>query len=108
MENDEENMYQSSGVEDKTRHKVAIDTLSLLDDDGRMPSAEEEGSGTYMYKQIIQTLDTEREKFIAIAIDHGFENVEIAFMLNLHPSQITRGIQKIRIKLSQYQTKARI
>lgn len=93
--------------ESKTRHKVGIDALSLLDDDGIMPSADEVGSGEYMFKQIIKTLDSEREKFIALCLDYGFENTDIAFMLGVHPSQITRGVKKIRVKLQIYR-KARI
>ncbi len=106
-DNNDTSFEPSAGQDNNTRHKVGIDAFSLLDDDGNMPSAEEVGIGNFMYKQIIKSLDTEREKFIVMALDNGYSNFEIAFMLNIHPSRITRNIQKIRIKLAEYR-KARI
>jgi len=93
------NDAQVYGDKPQTRHKVAIDTLSLLDDDGETPSAEEIVEGQQMFFDIIRSLSSEREKFIAICLYDGFNKQEIADMLCVHPSRVTRNTQDMQKKL---------
>ncbi len=91
------------------RRRLSIDTLSLLEDDGEeKTSLEEHILSEQAFKDLIKALTTDRERFMALALYFGFDNVDISFMLSLHPSIITRGIQKMRLEIEQLKRRARI
>ena len=81
------------------RHKVGIDCISLDEGDALVDSAEEEGINHLSYLEILRDLPTDREKFIALALDFGIQADDIAFILRLHPSRVTRWKYKIRIRI---------
>jgi len=89
------------------RHKVGIDCISLNDEDGTIVSAEDEYVSKETFFEIIRVLPTEREKFIALCLYNGFIKQEIAFMLKIHPSRVTRNTQEMRKFLSEFAKKAR-
>jgi DNA-directed RNA polymerase specialized sigma24 family protein len=91
------------------RHKVGIDCLSLLSDDGESPSAEAIIIDEQVFFELIRSFESEREKFIALCLYNGYIKQETAFMLGVHPSRVTRNIQAMRKRLTLYLTeKARI
>ena len=91
--------------EEKTkRYKNSVDTFSLLEGDGVTADddLEREVIGEQTYLDIIKKLPTDREKFIALALDNGFNKVQIAYMLSLNPSTITRTNHKMQICLMSF------
>jgi DNA-binding NarL/FixJ family response regulator len=98
MEDDDSKLYG----ETNKRHVIGINTVSLLDEDGLIDTQDSIVFGKLMYQEIIRSLDTDRERFIAIAIDNGFKNIEIASMLGLHPATTSNLAKKIRVKLKSY------
>lgn len=93
---------ESEEVEKVTRHIVSIDTMSLLESDEPQPSAEDIATAERTYKEILRTLPTDRERFIAMCLGNGFDQVDVAFMLKVHPSQVSRAIRRIRVTLKSF------
>jgi DNA-directed RNA polymerase specialized sigma24 family protein len=89
-------------IEKVTRHFITIDAMSLLETDCPQPSAEEIAEGERTYKEIIRILPTDRERFIAMSLGNGFDQVDVAFMLKVHPSQVSRAIRRIRSTLKSF------
>ncbi len=90
--------------EQSTRRRLSVDTVSLIETDGEMPSVEETFEGSQMVLEILKTLSTDTERFMALCLDHGFSKAEIAFILQKPRYQITRDVQKMRIKLKPFRT----
>jgi hypothetical protein len=84
------------------RHMVGIDTVSVLEGDGAITNTEEMKIGEIMYLDIMKLIPTDRQKFIAIALDNGFTKVDISYMLGLSCSVITREAQKMQLVLTGY------
>jgi DNA-directed RNA polymerase specialized sigma24 family protein len=87
-----------------TRRKISIDMLSLEESDITTPSPEDEILGEISYREILRTLPSDREKFIALALDCKFSNNEIAFMLGVHFSRVSHIISKMRQELRVWRT----
>lgn len=101
--------FDEGNIEKIQRRRLSIDTWSLLEDDGEEAhSVEEHVLSEQAFKQLIKSLTTDRERFMALALYAGFENIDISFMLSLHPSIITRGVQKMRLTIIKLKNQARI
>lgn len=85
-----------------TRHAITIDAWSLLETDCPQTPAEEVAEGERTYKEIIRVLPTDRERFIAMSIGNGFDQVDVAFMLKIHPSQVSRAMRRIRSTIKAF------
>lgn len=85
-----------------TRHKVGTDCLSILEGDGAINNAEDIALGDKMFMDIIKLLPTDRQKFVALALDHGFQKVDVAYMLTLSSSVVSRETQKMQKTLKGY------
>lgn len=85
-----------------TRHMVGIDAFSLLETDGAITDTEAIALGNKMYMDILKKIPTERQKFIAVALENGFSKVEVAYMLGLSCSVVSRETQKMKIVLKGF------
>lgn len=85
-------------IEEK-RYKNSLDTLSLIEEDAVTLSAEEIAEGEIGFVDILANLPTDRQRFIALALYQGWNQVEIARMLHIHQPYIAQIIKTIRIKL---------
>jgi len=96
-------MQQPEELSDQAvRRKNGTDTWTLLEDDEVAPSAEEIALGELKKKEILRELPNDRERFIALALDHGYTKADIAYMLRIDPSRVTRKTETIRVRLVHY------
>ena len=91
MENDEQKRY-----------KNGYDTVNLLPEDAIVSSPEEEIGGLITFRDIVASLQSDREKFIALALFAGFNKAETARMLKVHPAKVNLVIKEMRIELQFY------
>lgn len=89
----------------KKRTPNSYDTYTLLDEDGVVANFEHMVLGQVGYLDILRTLETPRQKFIAIALENGYKKAEIAYVLKVDPSQITRETDKMQTMLASFYTK---
>ncbi len=85
-----------------TRHFITIDAMSILETDEPQPSAEDIAMGERAYQDIMRALPTDRERFIAMSIGNGFDQVDVAYMTKVHPSQVSRAMRRIRNILKSF------
>jgi hypothetical protein len=85
-----------------TRYKNNVDTYSLMEGDGQTDDMERKILGEVIFVDIIKELTNDRERFIAIALYIGYSKVEIAGMLRLNPSSVTRTTQRMQTILKSY------
>ena len=86
--------------QEKQRHIIGINAISLDEADETTPSAEEIASGDLGFADILKNLSTDRQKFIALALYQGLNKVEIAWILKVDPSDIAHITKRIQVKLA--------
>ena len=84
------------------RYKNNVDTFSIIDGDGAVIDFEEKVIGEVAYIQIIQSLPNDRYKFIALALEQGFKKTEIAEMLSMDISGVSRATQTMKTLLATH------
>lgn len=80
---------------DNRRHIISIDALSIIETDAVVNDVESKAIGNITFQTMIRNIDDVRQKFVAALLEFGFQSNEIAWMLKVHPSTITRIEQRI-------------
>ena len=71
-----------------SRRKISIDTVSILEGDAITSSPEDGVLSDLQYLEIIRSLPTPEEKFIALALDCELRQNQIAFALHTNSNKI--------------------
>lgn len=79
----------------EVRYQNGVDTVSILSTDGSCGLDERD----LLFQNLLKRLDTDTERFVCLALEHGFRMNEVAYVLNCHPSTITRVYQKATQRL---------
>lgn len=96
MKNDQ---YKQDGHdEDSFRYQKTPDTFSLNDFDADEKILEETVGDDVDFQSLVRLMDQD-EKFICLAIRMGYQKNEIAFMMSVHPSTVTRSYTDLLIKI---------
>jgi hypothetical protein len=88
--------YYLDDDEQEQRRELSKDTLSLCESDPANCDTEEEALGNMNYLSMIRELPRIDLKFVALAMEHGFQKNEISYMMEVHPSTVTRMHQQIK------------
>jgi DNA-directed RNA polymerase specialized sigma24 family protein len=89
-------------MNEKKRHVVGINAVSIKDTDETMPSAEEIASADIAFAQLLKSLSTDRHRFIALCLSYGYSKSDIAFILNCGQDNIGHIVKRMQIKLIKY------
>lgn len=84
------------------RYVIGINTISLEEADATMPSAEEIAEGDLGFADVLRSLSTDKQRFIALCLYVGFNKAEIATILGVSIENISQITKKIQIKLVKY------
>jgi DNA-directed RNA polymerase specialized sigma24 family protein len=89
----------------QTRHIIGINAFSLEEGDATVPSAEEIALGDLGLADVLKSLSTDRQKFIALALYQGWNKSEIAIILKVDPSDIAHITKRMQITLATYRVR---
>ena len=84
------------------RHVIGINTLSLDDNDGIAPSAEDIAQGDLGFVDVLKSLSNDRQRFIALALYQGWSKADIAFILGTQRPYIGHVVKEIQRVLIVY------
>lgn len=80
------------------RYKNGADTLSISEIDQSDEDIEEFVCTDYEFQMLLRWLDLD-EKFICLSVKQGYKKKEIAFMMSVHPSKVSRTYQMMLKKI---------
>lgn len=86
--------FDSNGNRITKRYAITIDAVSLLEGDAVVNDVESSAVANFEFQNMIRSLPSIFQKFAALAIEMGYQKNEVAFMMNKHPSTVTRLEQK--------------
>lgn len=95
----------TEGESTTRRHSITIDAVSLLEGDAVVNDVESHAVANFEFQHMIRNLESIFEKFVAISLEFGFQENEVAFMMSKHPSTITRIKQRMISSLKEKRKK---
>lgn len=77
------------------RHMIGMDAVSILDTDAVVNNVESNAEKSLNFQMMIKNVRGVLNKFVVVMLEFGYQSNEIAWMLGVHPSTITRIEKKI-------------
>lgn len=100
-------LYDFDNDSFELRHNVGIDCVSLLSTDGEVDDFAPAIESEIEFITIISRLNTEREKLVAVCLANGIQKKDVAKILHIDPSRISRLIPRIKRQLQDVETQAK-
>ena len=87
--------FTDVGGQINQRHMIGMDVVSILDTDCAVNNVESEAEKSLNFQIMIKNIRGILAKFVVVMLEFGFQSNEIAWMLGVHPSTITRKEKEI-------------
>lgn len=78
------------------RHKVGNDCVSILETDAATDQVDDNVLANHEFVAIVRQLKNDRDRFVAACLAQSFQKKDIAYMIGIHPSRVSRVINRIR------------